>query len=134
LEINKYDIQDKILLFFFFGFFFTVHCKIRDFLAKTFSHFINSAPLITCTTNLTEKLKGSCQKTLLKIHQMTAIKILTNTKHPTRQLYTSRIYDHYATKPMLIRAMEYLLRTIWNRYKKNLTHPKLHETTLERNG
>jgi hypothetical protein len=45
----------------------------------------------------------------------TAIRILTNTEHPTRHLYTSRIYDHYATKPstpkpMFIRAMEYLGR------------------------
>jgi hypothetical protein len=29
----------------------------------------------------------------------TAIRILTNTEHPTRHLYTNRIYDHYATKP-----------------------------------
>jgi hypothetical protein len=40
----------------------------------------------------------------------TAIRILTNTEHPTRHLYTSRIYDHYATKPMFIRAKEYLGR------------------------
>jgi hypothetical protein len=45
----------------------------------------------------------------------TAIKILTNTEHPKRHLCTSRIYDHYATKPnmpkpMFIRAMEYLGR------------------------
>jgi hypothetical protein len=45
----------------------------------------------------------------------TAIRILTNTEHPTRHLYTSRIYDQYATKPstpkpMFIRAMEYLGR------------------------
>jgi hypothetical protein len=41
----------------------------------------------------------------------TSIIILTNTEHPMRHLYTSRIYDHYATKPstpklMFIRAMD----------------------------
>jgi hypothetical protein len=57
----------------------------------------------------------------------TAIRILTNTEHPTRNLYSSlyTIYDHYATKPstpkpMFIRAMEYLGRFgNWNRFKKN---------------
>jgi hypothetical protein len=41
-----------------------------------------------------------------------AIRILPNTEHPTRHLYTSRIYHHYATtpstpKPMFIRTMKY---------------------------
>jgi hypothetical protein len=45
----------------------------------------------------------------------TAIRILTNTEHPKRHLNSSRIYDHYATKPstpkpMFIRRMEYLGR------------------------
>jgi hypothetical protein len=43
------------------------------------------------------------------------IRILTNTEHSTRHLYTSQIYDYYATKSrepklMFIRAMEYLGR------------------------
>jgi ribonuclease HI len=43
----------------------------------------------------------------------TAVRILTNTDHPTRHSYTSRTYDQYATKlgtlkPMCVRAMEYL--------------------------
>jgi hypothetical protein len=46
---------------------------------------------------------------------MTAIRILSNTEHPTRHLYTSLMYDHYVTKPntpkpICIRAMEYLGR------------------------
>jgi ribonuclease HI len=45
----------------------------------------------------------------------TAIRILNNTEHPTKHLYTSLMYDHYVTKPntpkpMYIRAMEYLGR------------------------
>jgi hypothetical protein len=45
----------------------------------------------------------------------TAIRILTNTEHPTRHLYTSLMYDHYVTKPntpkpMCIGAMVYLGR------------------------